>query len=158
MLQFERGLTTDIQSMVENPPTSEMIQMDAVNSLRAVGLRPTRQRLALAGLLFGQGNRHATAESLYDSAQAAGVRVSLATVYNTLHQFTAVGLLRQVVVDATRSYFDTNMEDHHHFYFEDTGEIADIPAGRISSIAPTDLPADMELSRVDIVVRLRGAG
>lgn len=138
--------------MLDLPPTSE-----ATQKLRAVGLRPTRQRLALAQLLFGHGNRHATAESLYDRAQEAGIRVSLATVYNTLHQFTAAGILRQVVVDSTRCYFDTNIEDHHHFYFEDTGEISDIPKGRIDPIAPTDLPENTELSRVDIVVRLRNA-
>ncbi|MBT3535906.1 MAG: transcriptional repressor [Rhodospirillaceae bacterium] len=138
--------------MVDLRPTSE-----TTRELRAVGLRPTRQRLALARLLFGHGNRHVTAESLYDRTQETGIKVSLATVYNTLHQFTSAGLLRQVVVDSTRSYFDTNIEDHHHFYFEDSGEIADIPNDRINSIAPTDLPADTEISRVDIVVRLRGA-
>ncbi len=137
--------------MVDLRPTSDVTQ-----ELRAAGLRPTRQRLALARLLFDHGNRHETAESLYDRSQEAGIKVSLATIYNTLHQFTAAGLLRQVVVNSTRSYFDTNVEDHHHFYFEDTGEIADIPNDRINSIAPTDLPADMELSRVDIIVRLRG--
>lgn len=137
--------------MVVSRPNAE-----AVRNLRAVGLRPTRQRLALAQLLFGHGNRHATAESLYDDAQEAGIKVSLATVYNTLHQFTTAGLLRQVVVDSTRSYFDTNIEDHHHYYFEDTGEIADIPNDRINAIVPMDLPEDMEISRVDIVVRLHG--
>jgi Fur family iron response transcriptional regulator len=138
--------------MVDLRPT-----FDAIQELRAAGLRPTRQRLALARLLFGHGNRHETAESLYDRAQEAGIKVSLATVYNNLHQFTAAGLLRQVVVNSARSYFDTNVEDHHHFYFEDTGEIADIPDNRINAVAPTDLPADMELSRVDIIVRLRGS-
>jgi Fur family iron response transcriptional regulator len=133
------------------------LNSDAVKKLRAVGLRPTRQRLALARLLFGQGNMHVTAESLYDSAQGAGIKVSLATVYNTLHQFTTAGLLRQVVVDSSRCYFDTNIGEHHHFYFEETGELADIPSELISSIAPTDLPPGTELSRVDIVVRLRTA-
>ncbi|MDP6690910.1 MAG: Fur family transcriptional regulator [Alphaproteobacteria bacterium] len=137
--------------MVDLQPDSEVIR-----NLRAVGLRPTRQRMALARLLFGHGNRHVTAESLYESAQRGGIRVSLATVYNTLHQFTTAGLLRQVIVDSSRSYYDTNVDEHHHFYFEDTGEIADIPSDRINSIVPTDLPDNMELSRVDIVVRLRG--
>ncbi len=136
--------------MVELQPDSE-----AMKSLRAVGLRPTRQRMALARLLFGHGNRHVTAESLYDSAQGADIKVSLATVYNTLHQFTAAGLLRQVVVDSSRSYFDTNVDEHHHFYFEDTGEITDIPGDWINSFAPTGLPDNMELSRIDVVVRLR---
>ena len=136
--------------MVELQPDSE-----AMKSLRAVGLRPTRQRMALARLLFGHGNRHVTAESLYDSAQGADIKVSLATVYNTLHQFTAAGLLRQVVVDSSRSYFDTNVDEHHHFYLEDTGEITDIPGDWINSFAPTGLPDNMELSRIDVVVRLR---
>ena len=151
--------------MVDTRPNVE-----AVKNLRDVGLRPTRQRLALARLLFGHGNQHVTAESLYDGALASGIKVSLATVYNTLHQFTAAGLLRQVVVDSTRCYFDTNVAEHQHFYFEDTGEIADIPqtpeisgapgqpGARINLIGLTDLPADMEISRVDIVVRLRSAG
>ncbi len=136
--------------MLETRPNAE-----AVKNLRAVGLRPTRQRLALARLLFGQGNMHVTAESLYDNAQAAGIKVSLATVYNTLHQFTSAGLLRQVVVDSSRCYFDTNVDEHHHFYFEDSGELADIPDELIKSMAPTDLPPGTELSRIDIVVRLR---
>ena len=132
-----------------------------VENMRAVGLRPTRQRLALARLLFGHGNQHVTAETLFERAQMAGIKVSLATVYNTLHQFTDAGLLRQVMVDTPRSYFDTNITDHHHFYFEDTGQIADIPHDRINQqindISPTILPAGTSLSQVDVVVRLRGA-
>ena len=132
-----------------------------VENMRAVGLRPTRQRLALARLLFGHGNQHVTAETLFERAQMAGIKVSLATVYNTLHQFTDAGLLRQVMVDTPRSYFDTNITDHYHFYFEDTGKIADIPHDRINQqindISPTILPAGTSLSRVDVVVRLRGA-
>ena len=132
-----------------------------VENMRAVGLRPTRQRLALARLLFGHGNQHVTAETLFERAQMAGIKVSLATVYNTLHQFADAGLLRQVMVDTLRSYFDTNIMDHHHFYFEDTGKIADIPHDRINQqindISPTILPAGTSLSRVDVVVRLRGA-
>src|SRR3989344_5255926 len=91
-----------------------------LDRLRTAGLRPTRQRLALAKLLFEGGDRHVTAEMLHAEAQTAAIRVSLATVYNTLHQFTAAGLLREIVVDSQRSYFDTNMTDHHHFYFEKT--------------------------------------
>ena len=132
-----------------------------VENMRAVGLRPTRQRLALARLLFGHGNQHVTAETLLERAQMAGIKVSLATVYNTLHQFTDAGLLRQVMVDTPRSYFDTNITDHHHFYFEDTGKIADIPHDRINQqindISPTILPAGASLFQVDVVVRLRGS-
>ena len=132
-----------------------------VENMRAVGLRPTRQRLALARLLFGHGNQHMTAETSFERAQMAGIKVSLATVDNTLHQFTDAGLLRQVKVDTPQSYFDTNITDHHHFYFEDTGKIADIPHDRINQqindISPTILPTGTSLSRVDVVVRLRGA-
>src|SRR5258707_11110930 len=100
---------------------------NALDRLRRVGLRPTRQRLALARLLFDKGSRHVTAEQLHGEAVDATVRVSLATVYNTLHQFTTVGLLKEVVVEPGRSYFDTNVEDHHHFFFEDSGRLLDIP-------------------------------
>ncbi|MFQ5959463.1 MAG: iron response transcriptional regulator IrrA [Alphaproteobacteria bacterium] len=123
--------------------------------LRAVNLRPTRQRLALARLLFGGGDRHVTAESLHKEALANRVGVSLATVYNTLHQFTQAGLLREVVVDASRSYFDTNTSHHHHFFCEDTQLLEDIPgdAVRVGSLpAP---PGGTAISRVDVVVRVR---
>lgn len=95
--------------------------LNALERLRAAGLRPTRQRLALAKLLLGNGDRHVTAEQLYIEAAAAAMPVSLATVYNTLHQFTEAGLLREVVVEPGRSYFDTNIADHHHFFCSRTG-------------------------------------
>ena len=100
--------------------------------LRHSGLRPTRQPLALAKLLFGRGHRHVTAEELHEQALAASVRVSLATVYNTLHQFTAAGLLRSVTVEGSRSYFDTNTVDHHHFYCEEGGTLVDIDGSAIT--------------------------
>jgi Fur family iron response transcriptional regulator len=127
-----------------------------LDRLRAADLRPTRQRLALAKLLFEKGDRHITAEGLHEEALAAGVPVSLATVYNTLHQFTAAGLLREIVVDATRSYFDTNTTEHHHFFYERSGRLEDIPGEQISV---TDLPAPPQgttISRVDVIVRVEG--
>ncbi|MFI4987342.1 MAG: iron response transcriptional regulator IrrA [Alphaproteobacteria bacterium] len=123
--------------------------------LRGAGLRPTRQRLALARLLFDKEDRHLSAEQLHAEAVAARVPVSLATVYNTLHQFTAAGLLREVVVEAGRSYFDTNTSEHHHFYHEDSGRLQDIAGSELS--VPT-LPAPPEgsaVARVDVIVRLR---
>lgn len=123
--------------------------------LRDARLRPTRQRVALGWLLFARGHRHVTAEMLYDEAMQARVPVSLATIYNTLHQFTDAGLLRQVAVDGSKSYFDTNLDDHHHFYFEGDQKLIDIPD---DSIAVRDLPAapdGMEISRVDVIVRVR---
>src|SRR5882757_1448994 len=104
---------------------------NALDQLRRVGLRPTRQRLALARLLFEKGNRHVTAEQLHGEAVAAEFPVSLATVYNCLHQFTTAGLLNEVVVEPGRSYFDTNVDDHHHFFFEETGRLQDIPGDTV---------------------------
>ncbi|MGB8274162.1 MAG: iron response transcriptional regulator IrrA [Alphaproteobacteria bacterium] len=127
----------------------------ALDRLRTVGLRPTRQRLALAKLLFDKGHRHVTAEDLHQEARDLDVGVSLATVYNTLHQFTTAGLLREVVVDAGRSYFDTNNTEHHHFFLADGGELRDIPADGLR-VAELPAPPDgTRISRVDVVVRVK---
>ena len=123
--------------------------------LRAAGLRPTRQRAALAGLLFRGGDRHVSAEALHDEAVQAGFRVSLATVYNTLHQFTEAGLLQQVVVDAARSYFDTNIGDHQHFYCPDEESLIDIPSGAIKVAGLPAAPKGTTVERVDVIVRLK---
>ena len=127
---------------------------NAIERLRRVGLRPTRQRLALARLLFDQGNRHVSAEQLHGEAIDAAVRVSLATVYNTLHQFTAAGLLNEVVVEPGRSYFDTNVDNHHHFYFEDSGRLQDIPGDSILVNELPTAPAGTAIRRVDVIIRL----
>ena len=97
-----------------------------VDDLRAAGLRPTRQRVALASILFGSGHRHIAAEGLYEEAAAANVPVSLATIYNTLHQFTEAGLLRQVAIEGSRTYFDTNVSDHHHYFVEGENRLIDV--------------------------------
>jgi Fur family iron response transcriptional regulator len=125
-----------------------------IERLKAARLRPTRQRLALAKLLFDQGDRHITAEQLHGEAMAAQVRVSLATVYNTLHQFTGAGLLREVVVEAGRSYFDTNVTEHHHFFFQDSGYLQDIPGGDVRLAALPKAPKGARVSRVDVIIRL----
>lgn len=126
-----------------------------VQKLRAAGLRPTRQRLSLAKILFDRGDRHVTAEQLHGEAVEAKVAVSLATIYNTLHQFTGAGLLREVVIEPGRSYFDTNISDHHHFYLEDDGRLMDIPGDEVLlSRIPTP-PMGSEVSRVDVVVRVK---
>ncbi|MBW7852328.1 MAG: transcriptional repressor [Rhodospirillales bacterium] len=124
--------------------------------LRSAGLRPTRQRLALAKLLFEGGDRHITAEQLHGDALNHNIRVSLATVYNTLHQFTDAGLLREIVVDAGRSYFDTNTSDHHHFFFERSGKLEDIPGDTLTVSRVPQAPAGTNITRVDVVVRLTG--
>lgn len=130
-------------------------RQDAAARLKAAGLRPTRQRLELAGLLFRDEDRHVTAESLADEGARMGVKVSLATVYNTLHQFQAAGLLRQVVVDASRSYFDTNVGDHQHFFLENEGLLIDIPGEEISVSGVPAAPAGMAVASVDVVVRVK---
>ena len=123
--------------------------------LRQSGLRPTRQRVALGWLLFGKGDRHITAERLFEEASGARVPISLATVYNTLHQFTQAGLLREIAVDGSKTYFDTNVSDHHHFLMEDSNALVDIPGPGIAVGQLPDVPDDMEIARVDVIVRLR---
>ena len=127
----------------------------ALERLRNAGLRPTRQRLALAKLLFDGLDRHVTAEILHGEALEANVRVSLATVYNTLHQFNEAGLLREIVVDSGRSYFDTNTSDHHHIFNEDSRELMDIEADQIGLTGLPAIEAGQELSRVDVIVRVK---
>lgn len=127
---------------------------DMVARLRASGLRPTRQRVALGELLFARGDRHLTAETLQEEAQSANVRVSLATVYNTLHQFTEAGLLREVSVDGARTYFDTNVSDHHHYFVEGENRLIDVD-GRIRIGEIPAPPEGMEVTAVEVVVRCR---
>jgi Fur family iron response transcriptional regulator len=128
---------------------------DVNEMLQAAGLRPTRQRMALGWLLFGKGARHLTAEMLYEEATLAKVPVSLATVYNTLNQLTDAGLLRQVSVDGTKTYFDTNVTAHHHFYLEHNHELVDIPDPHLVLSNMPAVPDGYEIARVDMVVRLR---
>jgi Fur family transcriptional regulator, iron response regulator len=124
--------------------------------LARAGLRPTRQRLVLATLLVGDGNdRHVTAESLFELAVGAGEQVSLATVYNTLRAFCAAGLMREITVDGTKSYFDTNMSDHPHYYWEDTGMLSDAPAAELEIRRLPPAPRGAEIAAVDVVIRLR---
>ncbi len=128
---------------------------DVREMLRDVGLRPTRQRLALGWLLFAKGDRHVTAEMLHEEAIRARFPVSLATVYNTLHQFTEVSLLREVAVDGSKTYFDTNSSDHYHFYVEGHNELVDIPEQDVTVDRLPIAPEGFEIARVDVVVRLR---
>ena len=124
--------------------------------LAGVGLRPTRQRMTLAALLVGDGqDRHVTAEGLYDAASFAGEKVSLATVYNTLRAFCDAGLVREITVDGSKSYFDTNMTDHPHFYWEDTAELTDAPLRQLEIRRLPDVPEGAEIASVDVVIRLR---
>jgi len=123
--------------------------------LQDAGLRPTRQRVALAELLFAKGDRHLAAEDLHCEAVDSGVPVSLATVYNTLHQFTGAGMLRILAVEGSRTYFDTNTSDHHHFYIEDEGEVVDVPVSSLTVENLPEPPSGMEIANIDVVIRLR---
>ena len=126
--------------------------------LRTAGFRLTRPRLALARLLFDADDRHVTAEQLHGEANAASISVSLATVYNVLNQFTSTGLLREVIVDPERSYFDTNTDDHHHFFCETSGALHDI-AGDDVTVSGIPAPPDgTEISRLEVIVRVRASG
>jgi Fur family iron response transcriptional regulator len=142
--------------MTKNKKRKIFKAQDVEQRLRSVGLRPTRQRVALATLL-GDTHRHITAESLHAEAQKAGVAVVLATVYNTLHQFTQAGLLREVAVDSQRSYFDTNTGAHHHFFCEDDGSLIDIPGETIQVARVPPPPKGMAVDRVDVVIRVKRA-
>jgi Fur family transcriptional regulator, iron response regulator len=128
---------------------------DYTELLRGVGLRPTRQRLVLSFILFSKGNRHLTAEMLYAEAVAAKFPVSLATVYNNLHQFTQAGLVRQISVDGSKAHFDTNPTEHHHFFLTGEHALVDIPAGDVVLGALPTPPEGFEIARVDVLVRLR---
>ncbi|HTJ56809.1 MAG TPA: Fur family transcriptional regulator [Devosiaceae bacterium] len=141
------------RSALPSPLPSQTPCITAV--LRMAGLRPTRQRIALAELLFAGEHRHVSAEQLHEEASAAQVNVSLATIYNTLHQFQEAGLLREVAIDASRSYFDTDTSDHHHFYLEDEQRVVDIPATSIVINGLPDAPEGMKVTHVDVIVRVR---
>lgn len=132
---------------------SDRVSVD--KRVREAGLRPTRQRVALADLLFAKGDRHLSAEELHEEALSAGVPVSLATVYNALHQFTEAGLLRILAVEGAKTYFDTNTSDHHHFFIEGENKVFDIVSGPVKVTNLPEPPEGMEIVNVDIVVRLR---
>ncbi len=132
-----------------------MTDEELVEKLRGAGLRPTRQRIALCRLLFAHGDRHVTAEALHAEANGDGQVLSLATVYNALRQFEQAGLIRELAVDGSRAYFDTNTRNHSHFFVEDEGTLVDIPSHAIKVDHLPDPPAGMEISHVDVVVRVR---
>ena len=135
------------------PPPHEQRGIDW---LTGAGLRPTRQRVILASLLIGDGqHRHVTAESLFVDSQQSGESVSLATVYNTLRAFCDAGLMQEVLVDGTKSYFDTNTHDHPHFYWEDENRLSDAPADQLEITRLPDAPEGAEIASVDVVIRLR---
>ena len=142
---------TELFARLRNPNFANQLK----SRLREVGLRQTRTRVALGSILFGKGDRHVSAEMLFEEACQASVSVSLATVYNTLHQFTEVGLLRQVAIESSKSYFDTNNTEHQHYYLEDRHELMDIPPTDVAVGKIPVPPEGYEIARIDVVVRLR---
>ena len=131
------------------------VYSEVKSRLQGAGLRPTRQRMGLGWLLFAKGDRHLTAEGLYEEALKAKVPVSLATVYNTLHQFTEAGLIREIAVEGAKTHFDTKATNHHHFYIEGENRLIDIEGSDIDVAGLPSVPEGMEIARVDVVVRLR---
>ena len=132
--------------------------VQALKMIQDAGLRPTRQRLALAELLMGDGkHRHVTAESLFDASKDISETVSLATVYNTLRAFCDAGLMHEITVDGSKSYFDTNTSEHPHFFWEDDGKLTDAPSEELQIVGLPDAPNGMRIAKVDVVIRLRRA-
>jgi Fur family iron response transcriptional regulator len=160
-LDFRGNLDDFRNADARNPdarpqPMTPLALERSTDWLSSAGLRPTRQRLSLAALLVGDGmNRHVTAESLFDAARDAGERVSLATVYNTLRAFCDAGLMREVTVDGSKSYFDTRIDDHPHFYWEDTATLTDAPADELEIARLPEAPEGAEVTMVDVIIRLR---
>jgi Fur family iron response transcriptional regulator len=133
---------------------SSAIANNTLTRLRQADLRPTRQRLGLANLMFSKEHRHLTAEQLHAEALDADIKVSLATIYNTLNQFTEAGLLREVIIAPCRSYFDTNVEPHHHFYVEESGQLLDIPKDSVGLGCLPAPPEGMAIRRVEVIIRI----
>ena len=126
----------------------------AITKLSANGIRPTKQRMILAKLLFEKGKRHISAEDLFDEVRNEDRKISLATIYNTLKQFTSLGLIREIVVDQNKSLYCTNKENHYHLYIEDENKVIDIPTKNIDLNIPS-IPACLKLHDVDVIVRIR---
>lgn len=155
---IDRARTIAACSSSDCAETGCACESNVAENLRCSGLRPTRQRMSLAALMFDGCDRHLTAEWLHEQARTAGVKVSLATVYNTLHQFVGAGLLREVAVEGSKSYFDTNTSDHHHFFLESDGQLLDIDSSSISVSGLPEIPEGHEVTHIDVVVRLRPVG
>ena len=130
--------------------------MSIVTRLQAAGLRATPKRIAIGGLLFDGVDRHVTADDVAVLARKAGVRVSLATVYNTLNQFVAAGLMKRITMDTDRTYFDTNVSDHHHLFFEESGVLHDIPGDTVRVEGLPPIPSGSRVRAVEVIVRMTG--
>ena len=130
------------------------IYHQAMKKIESSGIRPTKQRRVLAKILFENGNRHVSADELFHDVKKEDRKISMATVYNTLKQFTSLGLVREVVVDQNKSLYCTNRKSHYHLYIEDEGKIVDIPTKNIDLNIPS-IPACLQLHNIDVIVRIR---
>ena len=130
------------------------IYHQAMKKIESSGIRPTKQRRVLAKILFEKGNRHLSADELFHDVKKEDRKISMATVYNTLKQFTSLGLVREVVVDQNKSLYCTNHKSHYHLYIEDEGKIVDIPTKNIDLNIPS-IPACLQLHNIDVIVRIR---
>ena len=130
------------------------IYHQAMKKIESSGIRPTKQRRVLAKILFEKGNRHLSADELFHDVKKEDRKISMATVYNTLKQFTSLGLVREVVVDQNKSLYCTNHKSHYHLYIEDEGKIVDIPTKNIDLNIPS-IPACLQLYNIDVIVRIR---
>ncbi len=128
--------------------------MNITTRLQSAGLRATPKRIAIGGLLFDGMDRHVTADDVAILARKSGVRVSLATVYNTLNQFVSAGLMKRITLDTDRTYFDTNVSDHHHLFFEENGVLHDIPGDTIKVEGLPPIPAGSKVRSVEVIVRM----
>jgi len=156
LVQYEANMDTPETAPSQCLAVSAGYPQRTVSELmQAFGLRTTRRRAALGGLLFGKGDQHTTVEMLYSEAIKANISVSLATVYNTVNQLADLGKLRRVSIDGAKTYYDTNVNNHHHFYFEGSHDLVDIPNGEMCVEAMPEIPEGYEVARIDIVVRLR---
>jgi Fur family iron response transcriptional regulator len=135
--------------------TDHMTDKPLTERLRTAGLRPTRQRIALGGLMFEHGDRHFTAEMLHEEAVRDGFPVSLATVYNTLHQFTEARLIREIAVEGSKTYFDTNTSNHYHYFVESEGRLMDVETSESPLVKAPEPPEGYEITQIDVLVRLR---
>lgn len=139
----------------EQPAAERETQASLRARLRSAGLRPTRQRMTLAMLLFSAGERHLTAEMLHAESKAVRPPISLATIYNTLNQFTQAGLLREIALQGSRTWYDTNIGPHYHFHVENEDRLLDIPAGSVGELGLPEPPEGMEIISADLIVRVR---
>ena len=146
---------TFVRNLINKSNTKHSINR-SLNWVSRAGLRPTKQRIKLAQILIGDGeNKHITAEGLFDLVKKSDVSVSLATVYNTLKAFCDVGLINEVMVDGGKSYFDTRLDDHPHFFWEDTGQISDAPSETLEVNNLPTAPDEYKITKVDVIIRLK---